>query len=288
MIDISFEVFPPKTEAGLTHLADTARRLAAAEPVFISVTYGAGGSHRHRSFDAIAATAASGATIAAHLTCVGQPVREIDEVMDAYEALGVEHIVALRGDPPTGIDAPYEPHPDGYHRTADLVAAAAARPQFEVIVSAYPERHPQSPSDDHDLDVLAEKVAAGADRAITQMFFDVDVFARYLERVRSRGIEIPIVPGIFPIHSFPSVARFAAKCGASIPDAVAARFAGYDDDPVASHEIAAEHAAEQIERLVALGVGHVHLYTLNQADLALAVRERIVTLGSASSEGALR
>lgn len=275
MIDISFEVFPPKTDAGLVQLADTARRLVVAQPVFISVTYGAGGSHRHRSFDAIEATAASGATIAAHLTCVGQPVEEIDEVMDAYERRGVEHIVALRGDPPTGIDAPYEPHPTGYQRTADLVAAAVARGHFELIVSAYPERHPQSPTDEHDLDVLAEKVAAGATKAITQMFFDVDLFARYLERVRARGIDIPIVPGIFPIHSFASVATFAAKCGATMPATLAERFAGHEDDPAATHEIAAEHAAEQIERLVALGVDHVHLYTLNKADLALAVRDRV-------------
>lgn len=274
-IDVSFEVFPPKTEAGLEQLAETARRLVVADPVFISVTYGAGGSQRHRSFDAIQATAASGATIAAHLTCVGQPVEEISEVMDAYQALGVEQIVALRGDPPGGIDAPYQPHPHGYHRTADLVAAAVARQQFEVIVSAYPERHPQSPTDDHDLDVLAEKVSAGATRAITQMFFDVDVFARFLDRVRRRGIEIPIVPGVFPIHSFPSVASFAARCGASIPAAVAERFAGCEDDPAATHDIAADHAAEQIERLTALGVDHVHLYTLNRADLALAVCDRL-------------
>ena len=274
-IEISFEVFPPKTDDGLIQLTETARRLVAVDPSFISVTYGAGGTNRHRSFDAIQATAASGATIAAHLTCVGQPVDEIAEVMDAYERLGVEHIVALRGDPPTGIDAPYQPHPLGYQRTADLVFAAAHRDRFEVIVSAYPERHPQSPTDAHDLDVLAEKVAAGATKAITQMFFDVDVFARFLDRVRSRGIEIPIVPGIFPIHSFPSVASFAAKCGATIPTAVADRFAGYDDDHAATHEIAADHAAEQIERLGALGVDHVHLYTLNKADLALAVCERL-------------
>ena len=274
-IEVSFEVFPPKTDDGLIQLTETARRLVAVEPTFISVTYGAGGTNRHRSFDAIQATAASGATIAAHLTCVGQPVDEIAEVMDAYERLGVEHIVALRGDPPTGIDAPYEPHPLGYARTADLVAAATHRDRFEVIVSAYPERHPQSPTDAHDLDVLAEKVAAGATKAITQMFFDVDLFARYLDRVRARGIEIPIVPGIFPIHSFVSVASFAAKCGATIPTTVADRFAGYDADPVATHTIAADHAAEQIERLGALGVDHVHLYTLNKADLALAVCERL-------------
>lgn len=275
MIDISFEVFPPKTDAGVEQLATTARHLADVEPVFVSVTYGAGGSQHHRSFAAIEATAASGTAIAAHLTCVGQSVDELAGVMDAYEALGVEHIVALRGDPPTGIDAPYEPHPDGYHRTADLVAAAKARGRFEVIVSAYPERHPQSPSIDHDLDVLAEKVAAGADRAITQMFFDVDLFARYLERVRGRGIEIPIVPGIFPIHSFASVSSFAARCGATMPATVAERFSEHVDDPAATHAIAAEHAAGEIERLVALGVEHVHLYTLNKADLALAVCDRL-------------
>ena len=275
MTQISFEVFPPKTDAGLAQLADTARRLAAVDPAFVSVTYGAGGSQHHRSFAAIEATAASGVTIAAHLTCVGQPTTEIAAVMDAYEALGVEHIVALRGDPPTGVDAPYEPHPDGYQRTADLVAAAAARRRFDVIVSAYPERHPQSPTLDHDLDVLADKVAAGATRAITQMFFDVDVLARYLEHVRARGIDIPIVPGIFPIHSFPSVAAFAARCGATIPAAVADRFAGLDDDPTATRDVAADHAADQIERLAALGVDHVHLYTLNRAELALAVCDRL-------------
>ena len=275
MIDISFEVFPPKTDAGLVQLADTAQRLVDVDPTFISVTYGAGGSHHHRSFAAIEATATSGATIAAHLTCVGQPIDELDRVMDEYAALGVEHIVALRGDPPTGIDAPYEHHPDGYQRTADLVAAAKARDRFEVIVSAYPERHPQSPTVDHDLDVLAEKVRAGADRAITQMFFDVDLFARYLDQVRGRGIEIPIVPGIFPIHSLSSVASFAARCGATIPRALADRFVGHEDDPTAAHEIAADVAADQIERLTTLGVDHVHLYTLNKADLALAVCDRL-------------
>ncbi len=275
MTAVSFEVFPPKTERGLDLLADTSRRLAAADPTFVSVTYGAGGSDQHRSFAAIDAVSTSGATIAAHLTCVGQPVDEVDDVLDGYESRGVRHVVALRGDPPAGIDAPYLAHPEGYQRTADLVAAAAGRGRFDVIVSAYPERHPQSPSVDHDLDVLAEKVDAGATRAITQMFFDTDVFARYLEQVRARGIDIPIVPGVFPVHAFEQVAGFAARCGANIPEHVAERFVDHLDDPAATHEIAADVAAEQIERLAALGVDHVHLYTLNRADLALAVCERI-------------
>ena len=185
-------------------------------------------------------------------------------------------MVALRGDPPAGVDAPYEPHPDGHRSTAELVAAIKARrSDLAVSVSAYPERHPQSPTDAHDLDVLAAKVDAGADHAMTQMFFDNDLFLAYVERVRDRGIDVPIVPGIFPIHSFPAVARFAARCGASIPASVARRFEGLDDDPAATHRVAADLAAEQIRHLATNGVGHVHLYTLNRADLALAVCERL-------------
>ena len=275
MIDVSFEVFPPKTDGGLVQLREAAGRLAAARPRFISVTYGAGGSQRDRSFDAIDAVHASGAAIAAHVTCVGQPTGEVDAVLDRYEELGVRHVVALRGDPPQGIDAPYAAHPDGYQRTADLVATAARRERFGVIVSAYPERHPQSPTHDHDLDVLREKVDAGATAAITQMFFDVDTFASYLDRVRARGIDIPIVPGIFPIHSFDSVAGFAARCGASMPNSIADRFTACGDDTEAAQRLAVEIAGEQIDRLVTLGVEQVHLYTLNRSELALAVCERI-------------
>ena len=274
-LSISFEVFPPKTDHGLAQLADTVTRLGRVDPVFVSVTYGAGGSGRDYSFDAIEVTAAAGVTVAGHLTCVGQPTDEIDHVIDRYTALGVEHIVALRGDPPAGIDAAYEAHPDGYQRTSDLVAAAKRRGNFDVIVSAYPERHPQSPTDDHDLDVLAEKVAAGADRAMTQMFFDNELYLRYLDRVRARGIDVPIVPGIFPIHSFPAVARFAARCGATIPGRVAERFAGLDDDQETTHKIAAELAAEQIAELATHGVEQAHVYTLNRAELALAVHEQL-------------
>ena len=273
-VSISFEVFPPKTAHGLDQLADAVRRLSTTDPAYVSVTYGAGGSEHVKSFDAIRVTVESGVRVAGHLTCVGQPIAEIDSVMDQYEALGVHQIVALRGDPPTGIDAGYEAHPDGYQRTADLVAAATRRGTFEVAVSAYPERHPQSPTDEHDLDVLAEKIRAGASRAITQMFFDNDHFARYLDRVGARGIDIPIVPGIFPIHSFTKVAQFATRCGASIPNSIAERF-GAVDDPSTAFDLAADLAAEQIDGLVALGVDHVHIYTLNQPELALAVCDRL-------------
>ena len=212
---ISFEVFPPKTADGLARLATTVEQLRSAAPAYVSVTYGAGGSNRERSFAAIDAVAGTGVDVAGHLTCVGQPVDEIDGVLDHYARLGVRRIVALRGDPAGGIDAPYAPHPDGYERTHDLVAAIACRNHFEIAVSAYPERHPQSPTDDHDLDVLAAKVGAGATQAITQMFFDNDHFLAYRERVASRRIDVELVPGIFPIHSFPAVSRFAAGCGAS-------------------------------------------------------------------------
>ncbi len=272
----SFEIFPPASADGLDGLATTVRRLTAADPAYVSVTYGAGGSDRDRSFAAIDRVATTGVAVAGHLTCVGQPVREIDDVLDRYEGLGVSQVVALRGDPPEGIDADYRPHPDGHGSTAELVAAVARRSRFEIAVSAYPERHPQSPSDDHDLDVLADKVEAGATRAITQMFFDNELFERYRDRVAARRIDVELVPGIFPIHSFAAVARFAARCGSTIPAAIADRFAAVDpDDRSTAHELAAELAAEQIDGLAELGVSHVHLYTLNRADLALAVHRRV-------------
>ncbi len=274
-LSISFEVFPPKTEAGIATLADTCRQLAALDPAFVSVTYGAGGSGRDRSFAAIEAVASTGNAIAGHLTCVGQPTGEIDDVLDRYERLGVTQVVALRGDPPEGIDAGYQPHADGYQNTADLVAAIAATGRFEIAVSAYPEQHPQSPTFDHDLDVLAAKVDAGATRAITQMFFDNELFERYRDRVAARGIDVELVPGIFPIHSFEAVERFASRCGATMPAAIAERFARIGDDAEAGRQLAAEVAAEQIDGLRDLGVEQVHLYTLNRAGLALAVCDRL-------------
>jgi methylenetetrahydrofolate reductase (NADPH) len=276
MNGVSIEVFPPRSADDLESLAATVTELRALDPTFVSVTYGAGGSNRSRTFDAIAAVAATGVDIAGHLTCVGQPRHEIDEVLGRYAALGVRHVVALRGDPPEGVGAAYAPHPDGYQRTADLVAAIANRGGFEIAVSAYPETHPQSPSLEHDLDVLADKVAAGARRAITQMFFDNELFLRYREAVARRRIDVALIPGIFPIHSFPAVARFAERCGATMPDHVAARFAGLDDDPTATHKVAAELAAEQIAELDQAGVEQVHLYTLNRADLALAVGQLLL------------
>ena len=274
-VSISFEVFPPKHPEGLAPLAQVVTELQRIDPAFISVTYGAGGSDRQRSFDAIYAVRSTNADVAGHLTCVGQTRHDIEDIIDQYVELGVHQVVALRGDPPGGIDNDYTPHPEGFQSTADLVAAIKGRSDLEVAVSAYPERHPQSPTVDHDLAILAAKVAAGADRAVTKMFFDNAHYFRYRDTVRSAGIDVAIVPGIFPIHSFPAVARFASRCGASIPDRVAERFAGLDDDVETTHKIAAELAAEQINELAEHGVEHVHLYTLNRSELALAVCDRL-------------
>jgi len=272
-VRLSFEVFPPKTEAGLVGLAEAVGRLAVLDPVYTSVTYGAGGGQRDKSFAAIDAVRTAGpeVPVAAHLTCVGQSRADVEATIARYAQLGVHHIVALRGDPPEGIDAAYVAHPDGFQSTAELVASIAELGEFEIAVSAYPERHPQSPSTDHDLDVLAAKVDAGATRAMTQMFFDNALFLRYRDRVAARGITVDLVPGIFPIHSFDAVSRFAARCGASMPDVLAAEFAG----TATSTELAADLAALQIAELAAEGVGHVHVYTLNKADLALAVCARL-------------
>ncbi len=270
-LSLSFEVFPPKHPDGLAPLAQVAADLQRVDPTFISVTYGAGGSDRQRSFDAIDAVRSTGSEVAGHLTCVGQSRSDIEQIVDRYVALGVHQVVALRGDPPGGIDDEYVPHPDGFRSTADLVAVIKSRSDLEVAVSAYPERHPQSPTDDHDLAILAGKVAAGADRAMTQMFFDNQHYYRYRDAVQAKGIDVAIVPGIFPIHSYPAVARFAARCGASIPAHVTERFAGLDDDTETTHKIAGELAAEQISELAAEGVEHVHIYTLNRSELALSV-----------------
>lgn len=273
---ISFEVFPPKTSDGLETLADTVSRLDAASPTFVSVTYGAGGSDRERSFEAVRTVRDAGSTpVAGHLTCVGQSRDDVLAVIGRFRELGVDHVVALRGDPAGGIDAAYEPHPDGFRSTAELVTAIKRRGDVRVSVSAYPERHPQSPTDAHDLDVLAAKVDAGADRAMTQMFFDNARYLDYRDRVRAHGIDVPIVPGVFPIHSFPAVARFAQRCGATIPTRVAERFCGLDDDPFTTHEVAAELAAEQITELAEHGVDQVHIYTLNRSELALSVCRRL-------------
>jgi methylenetetrahydrofolate reductase (NADPH) len=247
-------------------------RLAPLQPNFVSVTYGAGGSTRERTHATVTRILAETMlTPAAHLTCVAATRAEADAVIETYAQAGVRHIVALRGDPPGGIGERFSPHPGGYRNAADLVAGIKRIADLEVSVSAYPEKHPDSADIAADLDMLKAKVDAGANRAITQFFFENDLYFRYLDRVRAAGIDIPIVPGILPVQNFTQTRNFAARAGASVPDWLAARFDGLDDDPATRKLIAAAVAAEQVLGLVDRGVSDFHFYTMNRADLAYAI-----------------
>ena len=269
--NVSFEFFPPNTAEMETTLWDSVSRLAPLNPHFVSVTYGAGGNTRERTHTVLARIInETSIRPAAHLTCVAASREEVDAVAKDYWATGVRHIVALRGDPTTGPGTPYSAQPDGYQTSTDLVAGLKKIGDFEVSVSAYPEGHPEG-SVDRDIDVLKAKVDAGATRAITQFFFDNDIYMRYLEKVRARGINIPIVPGIVPVQNFKQTANFAKRTGASMPAWLADRFEGLDDDPATRRLVAATVAAEQVLDLVDRGVYNFHFYTMNRADLVYAI-----------------
>src|SRR5215813_11578849 len=271
-IRVSFEFFPPKTEEMERTLWDSIERLAPLRPNFVSVTYGAGGSTRERTHSTVKRILAETAlTPAAHLTCVSATREEVNEVIGAYTQAGVRHIVALRGDPIGGVGAKYAPHPGGYENGADLVRGIKRLTNAEVSVSAYPEKHPDSASVDADIDMLAAKVDAGAARAITQFFFDNDLYFRYLDRVRARGISIPVTPGLLPVQNFKQAKSFAERTGASVPDWLAQRFDGLEEDPATRKLIAAAIAAEQVFDLVDRGVSDFHFYTMNRADLVYAI-----------------
>jgi len=269
---ISYEFFPPKTPEMEKQLWDSVKRLEALSPHFVSVTYGAGGTTRERTH-AIVARIARETRLkpAAHLTCVSSSKREIDEILHGYWEAGVRHIVALRGDPPTGVGTAFEARPDGYATSADLVRGIRKVGPFEISVSTYPEGHPESVSIEQDLDALEAKIDAGATRAITQFFFDNDIYFRFLDKARGRGIKIPIVPGIMPIRNFRQVAGFAGKAGASVPRWVAERFEGLENDPETHALVAAATAVEQVMGLARAGVDEFHFYTNNRADMVVAI-----------------
>ncbi len=268
---VSFEFFPPKTADMENRLWEVITRLESLAPRFVSVTYGAGGSTRERTHATVRRIRLETALEpAAHLTCVAATRTEIDAVASDYWAAGVRHIVALRGDPPAGGHA-YVPHPDGYAYAAELVVALKRVADFEISVAAYPESHPEAASAEDDLDNLKRKVEAGASRAITQYFFDVDLYLRFRDRAAGRGISVPIVPGILPVTNYAQVKKFSASCGASIPAWMEAHFAGLDGDPDTRRLVAASLAAEQCRRLHAEGVHEFHFYTLNRADLIVAI-----------------
>lgn len=271
-LQISFEFFPPKTDAMEEKFWESINKLAPLKPRFVSVTYGAGGSTRERTLRMVRhITSDTGVPAAAHLTCVGASKGEIDDVVRGFAEVGVKSIVALRGDPPEGIGQPFTPHPQGYQNAADLVSGIRKLGDFDISVAAYPEKHPQSADWDADIDNLKRKIDAGADRAITQMFFRNSDYLRFVERARKAGITAPIVPGIQPIHSFKQISGFAARCGASIPDWLAERFEGLDNDPDTHALVAAAVAAEQVTELLDEGVTEFHFYTLNRSNLVLAL-----------------
>lgn len=269
---VSFEFFPPKTPEAEVALWESIERLAPMGPSFVSVTYGAGGSTRERTHATVRRLVdETSLKPAAHLTCVSASRAEVDEVIREYWAAGVRHIVALRGDPPGGLGTAYEPHPEGYHQTSDLVAGIRRIGDFDVTVSAYPEKHPEAPSFEADIDALKKKVDAGATRAITQFFFDNDVYFRYLDKVRAAGIDIPILPGIVPVLNFRQTAGFAVKTGASVPGWLAERFEGLENDVATRRLVAAAVCAEQVLDLIDRGVSDLHFYTMNKADLVYAI-----------------
>ncbi len=268
---VSFEFFPPKTDKMQQALWDCVGRLAPLAPRFVSVTYGAGGTTRERTHETVSRVAhETKLNLAAHLTCIGASRDEVDSVARRYWDEGIRHIVALRGDAPEG-EVPYRPHPAGYAYAADLVRGLKRIGDFEISVGAYPEVHPEAASAQADLDNLKRKIDAGASRAITQYFFDVDVFFRFRDRARAAGITVPIVPGILPVTNFTQVCKFSAACGAGIPGWMAELFTGLDNDPGTRRLVAATVAAELCRALVAGGVTELHFYTLNQADLTFAI-----------------
>lgn len=273
---LSFEFFPPKSEDMEAQLWETVDDLAGWEPEFVSVTYGAGGTTKAPTLAAVRRLIAqTPLATASHLTCVGATREEVANVVEEFRAVGVKHFVALRGDPPTGVGSAYQPHPGGYENAAALVAGLKDLGDFEISVSAYPEKHPESADLAMDIDMLKRKVDNGATRALTQFFFDNDLFEHYLNRVRAAGITIPIVPGIMPILNLTQLKRFASMCGTSVPAWLDERFSGLEDKPVVRAQVAAEIAAEQIADLQRRGVDEFHLYTMNRAPLVNATLQQL-------------
>lgn len=272
---VSFEFFPPKTPEMEANLWNCIVKLAELDPTFVSVTYGAGGTTRERTHSTVCRIRdETRLEPAAHLTCVGATREEVDAVAETYWSRGVRHLVALRGDPPTG-GSSYVPIPGGYAYARDLVEGLRQVADFEISVAAYPEGHPNAVSAAADLDVLKAKIDAGATRAITQYFFEVETYERFLERARKAGITVPIVPGILPVTNFAQVLKFSAACGTSVPDSMAEMFEGLDNDPETRKLVAASHAVDLAVGLKKLGVDEFHFYTLNRPDLVMAICRRI-------------
>jgi len=270
-VEVSFEFFPPLTQEMEATLWKAVQRLKDLGPRFVSVTYGADGSTRDRTHaDVKRIVTETDLTAAPHLTCIGASRGEIDDIARKYWDMGIRHLVALRGDPAQDADG-YTPHPGGYAYASDLVSGLRKVADFDISVAAYPEVHPEAPNPLFDLENLKRKIDAGATRAITQFFFETDVYLRFRDLVATAGIESMIVPGILPITRFPQLQRFADQCGATVPDWLHDRFEGLEDDAETRQMIAANVAIEQVRRLQAEGVNEFHFYTLNRSELTYAI-----------------
>ena len=270
-IEVSFEFFPPKTEQMEETLWQSIRKLENLNPSMVSVTYGAGGSTRERTHKTVSRILKETAlTPAAHLTCVSATKDEVDEVARAYWDEGVRHIVALRGDMPT-IGQPYKPHAQGYENAADLVKGLRKIADFDISVAAYPEKHPDSADVNADIDNLKRKIDAGANRAITQYFFDVDIYFRFMDKVLAAGIDVPIVPGIMPVTNFNMAKNFSERCGTTVPAWLENLFSGLEDTPDIRRHVASMITAEQCLKLYRGGVKNYHFYTLNRAELTYTI-----------------
>jgi methylenetetrahydrofolate reductase (NADPH) len=293
-VAVSFEFFPPSDDAMANQLWEAVQRLAPLRPNFVSVTYGADGSTRARTHDCVLRIRReTSLVVAPHLTCVGAARSEVLRIAEDYWREGIRHLVALRGDAPAAAapgpaapagtpgDGAYQPHPQGFPYAADLVRGLKSVADFDVSVAAYPEGHPETGSVEADLENLKRKVDAGATRAITQFFFDTDLYLRYRDRCAANGIDVKIVPGILPITRFGQLLRFAGRCGASVPDWLHRRFDGLDQDAETRRMIAANVAIEQVQRLCQHGVDEFHFYTLNRAELTYAICHALGVRGCA-------
>ena len=284
---VSFEFFPPKTPESEDGLWRAIRRLEPLAPEFVSVTYGAGGSTRERTHRTVKRILQeTSLTPAAHLTCVAASREEVDQVIRDYWDAGVRHIVALRGDEPGQVGGAYVPSSDGYANATELTAAIARIAPFEISVGCYPEKHPESASLDHDIDVLKAKVDAGATRAISQFFFDTEAFLRFVDRARAAGIAIPVVPGIMPVTNFKGLQRMTQLCQTRLPGWLSKLFDGLDEDPDTRRLIAASVACEMCAELEERGFSDFHFYTLNRADLVYAICRVLGVSAPAAAEAA--
>jgi methylenetetrahydrofolate reductase (NADPH) len=272
MVPVSFEFFPPNTPVGSEKLKTVVAELAALQPEFFSVTYGAGGATRDKTLATVRDIAALGHEAAPHLSCVGSTRESLAEILDTYRAQGIRRLVALRGDLPSGSVLPGE-----FRYAAELVAFVRATQgrDWRIEVAAYPEVHPQQRYARRDVEHFAAKMRAGADAAITQFFYNADAYFHFVDEVRALGVDAPIVPGVMPIHNYARIAQFAARDGIEIPRWVALKMEGFMDDAASVRAFGIDVVARLCERLLAGGAPGLHFYTLNQSALTLEVCRRL-------------